>query len=104
MEYRIYYGEITAKGEGAWNKKETSPFAILEKDLTFSFPDSWVGFLAWARSELRDEVQVDWASFAWKCYGKDLQELKKNRPNCEIESYDEIEPEKEYGVVFIEMD
>ncbi len=103
MDTCYYYGEISDEGKTVWDNNEISPFDILSKNKHIEFRGGWVDFLGWARRCLHDEVQVDWGSFAWKGCGRDLQMLKENHPDCTIESFDDIEQEKEYGVVFIEM-
>lgn len=103
MDYRVYYGEISEGGRSAWDEKEISPFDVLKENLDIEHLPNWISFLGWARRNLRDEVQIDWGSFAWRCCGSDLQKLMEEDPGCRIEGYDKIEPEKEYGVVFIEM-
>lgn len=104
MDYYIFYGEISDEGKSVWNGIEVSPFNILVVNNHIEYRGGWTDFLSWTKRNLHNEVSVDWGSMAWKCTGKDLQNLKENRPNCEIESYDWINSEKEYGVVFIEMD
>jgi len=103
MFYDTYYGEISEEGKKAWTGAEMSPFHVLAKNNTIRFRGHWMDFLAWARKELRDEVQVDWGSFAWRCLGSDIRRLGSERKECEIDGYEEIDPDREYGVVFIEM-
>ena len=103
MDYCFYYGVISETGKTVWDDAEMSPFDILEKNKHIDIHSSWIDAFGWARKNLWDEVQVDWGSFAWKCIGKELLQLKDNKPCCDIDDLDGIEPEKEYGVVFIEM-
>ena len=102
MIYNIYYGEISSEGREVWNGAEMSPFSVLEKNMKIQF-DNWLAFIGWARVNLCDEVQVDWGSFAWKCTGSDLVKMNQQYPRMKIQDYDNIQPDKEYGVVFIEM-
>ena len=103
MDYCFLYGEISEAGKQVWDGKEISPFDILSKNRDIKCIGSWMDALGWARKDLREEVQVDWGSFAWKCFGRDLQKLAERKPRCVIEDFEDIAPEKEYGVVFIEM-
>ena len=103
MDHRFYYGTITETGKKAWDDVEMSPFDILEKNRDINLRASWLDAFGWARKNLRDEIQVDWGSFAWKCTGKNLLQLKEDKPRSDIEDLEMIEPDKEYGVVFIEM-
>lgn len=103
MDYYIFYGELSDEGKSAWNGNEVSPFNMLVVNNHIECRGGWTDFLSWTRRNLHDEVRVDWGSMAWKCTGEDLRDLKEHTTKCEIESYDEIEPEKEYGIVFIEM-
>ena len=103
MYYKICYGEISETGRKVWEQEDVSPFDVLIENNEVLFDDSWPGFLGWARKKLHDEVQVDWGSFAWRCTGRDILQLKEDRPRCSIGAYENIEAEKEYGIVFIEM-
>lgn len=48
-----------------------------------------------------DQVQVDWGSFAYKCTKKQLQKLIEEK-QCVISKIKQLDPDKTYGIVFIE--
>jgi len=101
MNYSIYYGELSQKRKDDWDNGEENPFSVLEKKRRIKCMD-WVAFLGAARKCFYDEVQIDWGSFAWKAKKKDLLKIKEAM--CvEIEDENELEDNKEYGLVFIEM-
>ena len=54
-----------------------------------------------AKKLFTEEVQVDWGSFAYKCTCKQLQKLVSEM-KCEIPKIQELDPDKVYGIVFIE--
>ena len=54
-----------------------------------------------AKELFTDQVQVDWGSFAYKCTKKQLQKLTEEK-QCVISKIKQLDPEKIYGIVFIE--
>ena len=104
MEYWIYYGDIRDDWAKNWGKKNPNddPFKVLENDhMIYPNPGAgWVGFLLWADEVCMENIKIDWGSQAWKCRGQDLIELKEKADIYEVDS---VDPEKTYGIVFIEM-
>ena len=106
MFYDVNYGEIADKYLHNWTSENTefnSPFDILKERYKISFSDTWIDFLYWANSNLPNKINVDWGSFAWKCFGKDILKIKGNFPSATIENCENIESGREYGLVFIEL-
>ena len=101
-----HYGEIADKYLHNWNPENTeinNPFDLLKERYKISFPDTWTDFLYWANSNLPNKINVDWGSFAWKCFGKDLLKIKQDFSNTTIENCENIKPDGQYGLVFIEL-
>jgi len=103
MDYRIYYGEISDDRLIKWDNGDDNPFKVLKTSFSIARPRSWMDFIFWARKNLSDKIQIDWGSFAWKCTGNDIMRLASDIQDSIIEGFDEIDPDKVYGVVFIEM-
>ena len=100
LEMRFANADETARKQ-QWNSPDDDPYEVLEKNNSIR-AGNWIEFFEYAKTHLSDEIQVDWGSFAWKCKGEDL--LQMNRDICwSMENTDSIQPDKEYGVVFIEM-
>ncbi len=107
MLFKIYYGEISEEWNQNWEQKrkekeEGDPFEVLKETYDIHCHD-WMEFLHWAQSHLNDQINVDWGSSAWRCTGEDLHQLKRELKGTGIQRFKSIQPEKEYGVVFIEM-
>lgn len=98
--YRIYYGELSEARKEKWDNEEDNPYAVLTWTKKISSND-WIGFLANARKYLREEIQIDWGSFAWKATGNELMNLNNVRGIC-VEGVKKLDSYGEYGVVFIE--
>ena len=101
MVDKIYYGDISEARQKEWNSEDDNPYKVLGENMS-SISCDWMEFFDFAKNHFSNEIQVDWGSFAYKCSGKEL--LKLERSCCaSVENSNEIQPEKEYGVVFIEM-
>ena len=101
MIYHIFYGEISDDRQKNRDNGDDDPFSVLKRNIDISV--NWLEFLNWAKKHLSEEIKIDWGSFAWKGTGNDIKQLKKDKPYEVIEEYRKIDPEKIYGVVFIEM-
>lgn len=100
MMYSVYYGELSEARKEKWNNGEDNPYDILVKNKKISGYD-WIKFLSIARQILKEEIQIDWGSFAWKGSKDDILKLKKEwRAKLEDEKF--LKEDIEYGVVFIE--
>ena len=65
MVFRVYYGEISESRKENWDNGEKNPYDVLVSNKKISGYD-WMSFLTIARKCLKDEIQIDWGSFAWK--------------------------------------
>lgn len=100
MMFSVYYGELSETRKENWDNGEENPFDVLVSNKEIKGYD-WLDFLAIARRLLRDEIQVDWGSFAWKANKTDILKLKKEW-DATIEDAKSLKAGVEYGVVFIE--
>ncbi len=101
MLSNVGYGALSEEWAGNWGYGD-DPFKVLAewKGLRIGFDDC--GVFGWTSVHCTDEVQVDWGSYAWKCRGSELIELAQRESNY-VENIEGINPERIYGVVFIEM-
>lgn len=100
MQYNMWVGSIKPERKKTWSNNK-DPFDILEdnkKDITNI---DWLTFFSAARKCFKNEVQIDWGSFAFTTTKKQLEKFVK-RSKCNIEDLDKL-PDKHLGVVFIEM-
>ena len=102
MMYSVYYGEISDARKENWDNGEENPYNVLNSNKKISpVGCSWMDFLPIARRLLRDEIQVDWGSFAWKANKSDILKLRKEC-NVTLEDAEFLKSGVEYGVVFVE--
>lgn len=106
MIYSIKYGEISKKWAHTWESEDKSrdPHEVLETEheIVFTKYGSWIGFIHWAEEHCSDSIRVDWGSLAWKCKGKVLINLSREKPGS-VPDVDLVDPEKTYGVVYTEI-
>ncbi len=100
MVYRILYGEISQSRKEKWDNGEENPYDVLQWSKEISARD-WMEFLASGKKYLREEIQIDWGSFAWKATKNELLNLCKV-PGITVRGVNKLDSEIEYGVVFIE--
>ena len=99
MMSSIFYGEIKEDKLKTWSENR-NPYDILVENNRVERLGGW-DFLFIAKDLFTDEVQVDWGSFAYKCTRKQLQK-SVSEMKCEIPKIQELDPDKVYGIVFIE--
>ena len=104
MVYSIEYGEICDAWEENWGNAGDDPFHVLKErhGIRFSIGSGWFGFHLWADEHCTDRIEIDWGSRAWKCKGKELIDLDAEG-STEVYGIESVDPDKTYGVVFIEM-
>lgn len=96
--YKIKIGELKTLKDPDWNECKSEDDilepVLIEKDCTMAT-------LPLAAKTFRDEVQLDWGTFAWKAFKSELRKFfrKKGLQEKELEAFDEY---KEYGVVYID--
>lgn len=99
MMSSIFYGEIKEDKLQTWSENR-NPYDILVENNRVERLGGW-DFLFIAKELFTDEVQIDWGSFAYKCTRKQLQKLISEM-KCVIPKIQELDPDKVYGIVFIE--
>lgn len=104
MVYLIEYGEICEAWAENWGHAGHDPFEVLKESHAIRYLDSsgWFGFQLWAYECCTDDIEIDWGSRAWKCKGKVLIDLAA-KGSAEVNDIESVDPDKTYGVVFIEM-
>ena len=99
MMSSIFYGEIKEDKLQTWSENR-EPYDILVENNRVERLGGW-DFIFIAKDLFTDQVQVDWGSFAYKCTKKQLQKLIEEK-QCVISKIKQLEPDKIYGIVFIE--
>ena len=98
--YKLIVGNISSERQIDWFRKDENPYAVWEG--TTIAEETCIGS-TWVTADemLRDHVDVDWGSIAWRA---NKAELIRFFEVCElnISSLKQLEPAKDYAVVFIE--
>ena len=98
--YKLIVGNISSERQIDWVRKDENPYAVWEG--TAIAEETCIGS-TWVTADeiLRDHVDVDWGSIAWRA---NKAELIRFFEVCElnISSLKQLEPAKDYAVVFIE--
>lgn len=98
--YKLIVGNISSERQIDWFQKDENPYAVWEG--TAIAEETCIGS-TWVTADemLRDHVDVDWGSIAWRA---NKAELIRFFEVCElnISSLKQLEPAKDYAVVFIE--
>ena len=98
--YKLIVGNISSERQIDWFRKDETPYAVWEG--TAIAEETCIGS-TWVTADemLRDHVDVDWGSIAWRA---NKAELIRFFEVCElnISSLKQLEPAKDYAVVFIE--
>ena len=101
MMYEIFYGEISEKRKELWDNGDDNPFKILEWRKELRILD-FISFFHLTKRYLKDEIKIDWGSFAWKGSKEEILRLVRE-VHGELEDESVLQDGVEYGVVFIEM-
>lgn len=98
--YKIVVGNISSARILDWFQKDENPYAVWEGE-TLVLQVCNVASWRTADEFLRDHVDVDWGSVAWRA---NKQELARLFVACrwDTSKLQALENEKDYAVVFIE--
>jgi hypothetical protein len=91
-------GEINKARTADW-QNSTAKDRIIDPIIVERACD--MGTLSLAAKTFREEVQLDWGTFAWKAFKDEIRRFfkKKGLPEAELEPLDAY---KEYGVMYID--
>ena len=98
--YKIYVGEISPARKENWFHNDENPYAVWEGD-AIATEICLIGTLSVARKMLREEVDIDWGSSAWKGNKQEIyaffEACKFNTAPLKI-----LQDNTDYAVVFLE--
>ena len=98
--YKIIVGHISPARILDWFQKDENPYAVWKGEVLVS---EVCNVASWRTADgfLRDRVDVDWGSVAWKA---NKQELTRLFHTCrwDASGLQSLDDEKDYAVVFIE--
>lgn len=98
--YKIFVGEISPARKENWFHNDENPYAVWAGEAIVTKICS-LGTLSVARNMLREEVDVDWGSSAWKGNKQEIlaffEACKFNAAPLEV-----LQDNTDYAVVFLE--
>ena len=98
--YKIFVGHISPERKADWFCKNENPFSVWEGDALVTqicYVDTWtVG-----DRMLRDRVDVDWGSVAWKGTKQELIRFFREC-NFNADALKTLDANTEYAVLFLE--
>ena len=98
--YKLIVGKISAERQADWFCNNDNPYAVWEGDALIRITCT-IGTSASANEYLRDRVNVDWGSVAWKASKQELTSFFQSQ-KINISALKALDPGTDYAVVFIE--
>ena len=97
--YKMIVGEIGSMRKEKWDLKNDNPYAVWDGK-PFAAETCRISALSSADYCLRNRVDVDWGSVAWKGTAKEIRRLfEAERLNPA--GLKNLQPEKDYAVLFL---
>lgn len=97
--YKILFGIISRQRRQNWRKGDDNPYNVLDECIYEQ--ECSMGTLPSAGKAFRDEVQIDWGSYAWKARKREINRFFR-RKGYPKEVLDRFDSKEEYGVVYID--
>ena len=99
--YKMIVGEIGSMRKEKWDLPNDNPYAVWDGK-PFAAETCRISALSSADYCLRNRVDVDWGSVAWKGNAKEIGRLfEAERLNAS--GLEKLHPEKDYAVLFLEL-
>lgn len=99
--YKLIVGEISRERKKNWKSRDNNPYTVWEGN-TIASPVCRISALSSADYLLKDRVEVDWGSIAWKGNVKEIHRLFEAE-RLDMTGLDILEPGKDYAVLFLEI-
>ena len=99
--YKMIVGEIGKQRQENWNVKNDNPYAVWE-GTPYSEETCRISALSSADYCLRNRVDVDWGSVAWKGTAKEIRRLFEAE-RLDASGLKALQPGKDYAVLFLEL-
>ena len=97
--YKMIVGEIGKQRRENWNVSNDNPYAGWE-GTPYSVEACRISALSSADYCLRNRVDVDWGSVAWKGTAKEIRRLFEAE-RLDPAGLKDLHPEKDYAVLFL---
>ena len=97
--YKMIVGEIGSMRKEKWDLKNDNPYAVWDGK-PFASEACRISALSSADYCLRNRVDVDWGSVAWKGNAKEIGRLFEAE-RLDASGLKDLKPEKDYAVLFL---
>lgn len=98
--YRLIVGKISAERQADWFRSDDNPYSVWDGDALIRITCT-IGTPVSADEYLRDRVNVDWGSVAWKANKQELTRFF-HAQKFNLSALKALAPGTDYAVVFIE--
>ena len=99
--YKMIVGEIGSTRKEKWDIQNNNPYAVWDGK-PFASEVCRISALSSADFCLRNRVDVDWGSVAWKGNAKEIGRLFEAE-RLDASGLKDLKPEKDYAVLFLEL-
>ena len=99
--YKMIVGEIGSMRRNKWDIKNDNPYSVWDGK-PFAAETCRISALSSADYCLRNRVDVDWGSVAWKGNAKEIERLFEAE-RLDASGLKELKPGKDYAVLFLEL-
>jgi len=99
--YKMIVGEIGSMRKEQWNIKNDNPYSVWDGK-AFAAETCRISALSSADYCLRNRVDVDWGSVAWKGNSKEIHRLFEAE-RLDASGLKKLEAGKDYAVLFLEL-
>ena len=97
--YKMIVGEIGSTRKEKWDIQNNNPYAVWDGK-PFASEVCRISALSSADFCLRNRVDVDWGSVAWKGNAKEIGRLFEAE-RLDASGLKDLKPEKDYAVLFL---
>jgi len=99
--YKMIVGEISRQRKEKWDLKSDNPYSVWDGK-AFAAEVCRISALSSADYCLRNRLDVDWGSVAWKGNAREIRRLFEAE-RLDATGLNRLEADKDYAVVFIEL-
>lgn len=99
--YKIVVGEISGLRKQKWDIPSDNPYSVWDGK-ALAAETCRISALSSADYCLRDRVDVDWGSIAWKGNHKEIRRVFEAE-RLDTAALNSLERDKDYAVVFLEL-
>ncbi|MBQ2855053.1 MAG: hypothetical protein IJE81_06220 [Oscillospiraceae bacterium] len=99
--YKMIVGEIGSMRREKWNIRNDNPYSVWDGE-PFAAENCRISALSSADYCLRDRVDVDWGSVAWKGTAEEIRRVFRAE-RLDSAGLKDLKEGKDYAVLFLEL-